>query len=111
LNLNPKNKEKREEKKDKELELLVGRELHFQPTHAFSPAQPISFPFPFLYSWRLHVGPICHFLHQPLGLTLTAMWANGAEVSSISPTEVCCLRQKSRWLLKQTAPSKPELAC
>jgi hypothetical protein len=24
---------------------------------------------------------------QPLGLTLTAMWANGAEVSSIFPTE------------------------
>jgi hypothetical protein len=41
LNLNPKNKEKREEKKDKELELLVGRELHFQPTHAFSPRGPL----------------------------------------------------------------------
>ena len=35
-------------KKDKELELLVGRKLHFQPTHAFSPCGPLLVQ-PFLF--------------------------------------------------------------
>jgi hypothetical protein len=39
--------------------------------HPFTPAQPISFPSPFLYSWRLRVDPVC----QPCGACLfTGSW-------------------------------------